>query len=75
MGHTYGAIIESTRVIGWVTSFMVEEYILGTQAESMRVNIKMIVSMVLDAIHGQMEGSILDNGKIIKDMGKVSSYQ
>lgn len=47
---------------------MAEEFTIGEKDVNMRENIKMIISMASDAIPGQMDENILDNGKIIKDM-------
>ncbi len=51
---------------------MAEEFILGVLVGNIKDNINTIGSMDLVVTHGQMVENILVNGKIIKDMDKLS---
>lgn len=50
------------KVNGKIITWKVMVYISGTMVESMRVNIKMIKSMALVFIHGQMDVVMKDIG-------------
>ena len=49
---------------------MVKELISGKMGGNIKDNIDMIKNMDMVFIHGQMEGNIVESGKIVKDMVK-----
>lgn len=72
MEFMYGMIIEGMREIGFLTKCMEGDFINGARGEPLKASIRTIISMASAAIHGRMEGNILDNGKTIRDMVEES---
>ena len=73
MEFTNGQMVENTRANGKEIKEVERVSILGHLEECIMANIPMMKSMGLDFMSGPTEEGMMDTGKTMKDMAKVSS--